>query len=98
MWRTQVLFGVSPPLFWMSGKKAPKRGIHFGFETHGRRHQKSKAGHHKKDICVFHKRFKKLFSFAHFVYLQTFFFSIVILMTSIWRNFREVDLKSEIII
>ena len=37
-----------------AGEKARKRGIHPGFETQGRRQQKSKTGYqwsHKRDLC-----------------------------------------------
>ena len=38
----------------MQGDRAHKRGINPGFETQGRRHQKSKTGvsvTHEKDLC-----------------------------------------------
>ena len=50
--------GVSPEVnlrnSLQAGDKACKRGIHPGFETQGRPHQKSKTGYqwpHEKDLC-----------------------------------------------
>ena len=75
---------------WHAGNKARKRGIHPGFETQGRRHQKSKTGvsvAQQKGLMSF-KNFKKSVSFE-------FFCKGLLKLREIWSKSNEKVKRSE---